>query len=101
MYYYNIEKIKAKYEGIEIILTGDFNQTDEGVAYKTITSVLNDTTDKSNEKATFQDWGYTSTGDKPIDFIFTSAKGKDYKVLDNLDRGYVSDHYGIMTTVDF
>ena len=97
----NIEKIKAKYDGIEIILTGDFNQTDEGVAYNTITSVLNDTTDKSNEKATFQDWGYTSTGDKPIDFIFTSAKGKDYKVLDNLDRGYVSDHYGIMTTVDF
>jgi endonuclease/exonuclease/phosphatase family metal-dependent hydrolase len=96
-----IEKIKAEYDGIEIILTGDFNQTDEGIAYKIITSSLSDATDKANEKATWQDWGYTDTGDKPIDFIFTSAESKDYLVLDNLDMGYVSDHYGIMTSIVF
>ena len=94
-----IDEIRAKYPDIQIILTGDFNTTDDGTAYKTIAAVLNDTTDKSCQCATWQDWGYTNTGDKPIDFIFTSAEGKNYQVLSFTGKGYVSDHYGIAADI--
>lgn len=94
-----INEIKEKYDGVVIILTGDFNQTDDGIAYKTITAVLNDTTDKQKQCATWQDWGYTDTGDKPIDFIFTSAEGTDYQVLDFKRDGYISDHFGIKADI--
>ncbi len=96
-----INEIKAQYAGIHIILTGDFNQTEDGAAYKTISAVLSDTTDKSKEKATWQDWGYTNTGDKPIDFIFTDGNAKNYEVLDDLTEGYVSDHYGIAAEIEW
>lgn len=96
-----IEKIKSEYPDIEIVLTGDFNQTFDGGAYKTFAGILNDTTDKTKQCATWQDWGYTDTGDKPIDFIFTSGKGSEYRVLDNIDTGYVSDHFGVATNISF
>ncbi|MBQ7204000.1 MAG: hypothetical protein IJS03_08330 [Eubacterium sp.] len=96
-----INELTAKYPDSRVVLTGDFNQTSDGAAYKALTAVLNDTTDPSKQQATWQDWGYTNTGDKPIDFIFTSAKGSNYRVLDNIDTGYVSDHYGVATDVSF
>lgn len=96
-----IEEIKKQYKDIAFVLTGDFNQTDEGPAYKTIAAALNDTTDKSKQQATWQDWGYTDTGNKPIDFIFTSGKGRSYTVLNDLSKGYVSDHFGVMAEIDY
>ncbi len=96
-----IDDICAQYEGIHIILTGDFNQTSDGNAYQTITRTLHDTTDPSKAQATWQDWGYSNTGDKPIDFIFTSGTGETYQLLDDLSEGYVSDHYGIMAEIEF
>ena len=96
-----IDDIRAQYDGIHIILTGDFNQTSDGNAYRTITAGLNDTTDTAVAKATWQDWGYTDTGNQPIDFIFTSGTGVDYRVLDDESEGYVSDHYGIISVVEF
>ncbi len=97
-----IAEIKSKYgEDVNIILTGDFNNTDDSDAYAKITQLLNDTTDKSHQQATWHDWGYTDTGDKPIDFIFTSGKGSNYHVLDNVSGGYISDHYGIFTQIGF
>ncbi len=96
-----IGEIKAQYGDIRIVLTGDFNQTDEGEGYKIITSVLNDTTDKSAQKATWQDWGYTNTGDKPIDFIFTDGSVRRYEILDDLSEDYVSDHYGIKAEIEW
>ena len=95
------EELKAKYTDAEIILTGDFNQTSDSKVYKVLASELHDTTDTALATATWQDWGYTNTGDEPIDFIFTSAeKYGSYEVLNCLDRGYVSDHYGIMAEID-
>ena len=52
------------------------------------------------ERATYQGWGYKSEGDKPIDFIFTTEKGSNYRVLDDLSEGYVSDHYGIIAEIE-
>ncbi|MBR3149154.1 MAG: hypothetical protein IKF64_03210 [Eubacterium sp.] len=94
-----INGIKEKYGDITIILTGDFNQTDDGEAYKAVSAVLHNADDSNQTRATWQDWGYTDTGDKPIDFIFTSSDSSNYAVLDYAENGYISDHYGIKAEV--
>lgn len=97
-----ITDLKGQYgDNVNIVLTGDFNNTDDSAAYSKITQALNDTTDESEEQATWQDWGYTNTGDKPIDFIFTSGTGSNYHVLNNASGGYISDHYGVFTQISF
>lgn len=95
-----IKEIEKQYDGITVILTGDFNQTSDGPACAILTSVLDNATEDIT-CATWQDWGYTNTGDKPIDFIFTNAKSKGVKVLDDLYDGYVSDHYGIAASIEY
>lgn len=97
-----IDELKTAYgKDIKIVLTGDFNEYIGDEACQRLASVLNDSTDDSIKKATYQRWGYGNTGDEPIDFIFTTGKSNDYRVLDNLDKGYVSDHYGIYSAINF
>lgn len=97
-----IDAFKSRYgKDVNIILTGDFNETNEDEAYKNIAAVLNDCTDESNQQATYQEWGYRQTGDRPIDFIFTSGEGSNYQVLNDISHGYVSDHYGIYSEINF
>lgn len=91
-----MDKIRAQYKDICIILTGDFNETAEDEAVKLLSSKLNTKTDKGR---TYQQWGYRDTGDMPIDFVFSSGECKHYEVLDNLNAGYISDHYGIYVVV--
>ena len=38
---------------------------------------------------------------KDIDFIFTDGKAVDYTVLNDLNNGYVSDHYGVYSGINF
>ncbi|MBQ7741253.1 MAG: hypothetical protein IJT65_08490 [Eubacterium sp.] len=90
-----IAKVKEKYKGINVILTGDFNSTSDSKAYQTITAVLKDTTDSIEERGTYQEWGYKTPDEKPIDFIFTSFSSSEYTVLDYIEEGYISDHYGV------
>ncbi|MBQ9531820.1 MAG: hypothetical protein IJR70_07080 [Eubacterium sp.] len=97
-----IDEIKNQYREIKIILTGDFNQTSEDKAYKTIAETLINSQMINNEvKATYQEWGYRDTGFLPIDFIFISdnMKIKGCGYLDDLREGYISDHYGIYTDI--
>ncbi len=97
-----VKELQAEYgEDTRIVLTGDFNNVADSDAYKTLTEVFSDTTDSDRAEATYQDWGYTDTGDKPIDFIFTTGKGVQYEILDNVSAGYVSDHYGIFSQIKF
>jgi endonuclease/exonuclease/phosphatase family metal-dependent hydrolase len=97
-----INQLKSRYgEDVNVILTGDFNETSDGEAYQEVASVLNDCTDVSKEQATYQEWGYRQTGDKPIDFIFTNGSGSNYQVLNNISGGYVSDHYGVYSEINF
>ncbi len=94
--------LKKEYgENVRIVLTGDFNSTMDSTAYKTIAKNLNDSTDLSKKTATYQEWGYCYTGDEPIDFIFTSGTPSNYTVLNDLNGGYISDHYGIFVGVRF
>ncbi len=96
------DDIKATYgKDVNIVLTGDFNETQDGTAYKLIRDKLNDCTDNSKKTATYQEWGYCDTGDEPIDFIFTSGTGSNYTVLDDLSGGYISDHYGVYSNINF
>lgn len=97
-----IEELKNKYgDNLKIVLTGDFNETNNGEAYRLITAKLTDTTDYERTSATYQEWGYRLTGDKPIDFIFTNGERQNYWVLNRLDDGYISDHYGIYSEINF
>ncbi len=97
-----IEPLKAKYgKDVPIVLTGDFNETRDGAACQLVAGTLNDCTDNAKKTATYQEWGYCNTGDEPIDFIFTSGKGNNYTVLNDLRGGYISDHYGIYANVEF
>lgn len=97
-----INKLSEKYSGIYIILTGDFNETADEEAVKLLSSQLirSESVDDSHT-ATYQEWGYRNTGDKPIDFIFSGdMQQSDYQVLDDISTGYVSDHYGIFTAME-
>lgn len=97
-----IQELKSKYSNdINIILTGDFNETCGGEAYKLIAESLTDCTDSEKKSATYQSWGYRYTGDEPIDFIFTDGTRVNYSVLNDLSRGYISDHYGVYAQINF
>lgn len=97
-----IEALKDKYgKNVPIVLTGDFNETRDGAACQLVAGTLNDCTNETKQEATYQEWGYCNTGDAPIDFIFTSGTGHNYTVLNNLSGGYISDHYGVYSSIDF
>lgn len=99
---FKLSELREKYgKKLRVVLTGDINQTIGESAYFIFAHNLNDTTDKSNLKATYQNWGYKAADNKPTDFVFTSGKGVNYKVLDNTDDGYISDHYGVMADINF
>lgn len=96
-----IAKLKAKYgNDVKIVLTGDFNQSENGTAYKTIQNILTPC-NNSDIGCTYQEWGYRSTGDEPIDFIFTNGEFDKSELLNNISTGYVSDHYGRFNTIKF
>lgn len=97
-----IDTIREKYGyDTRIVLTGDFNEYAEDDACRYIKIVLTDTTYEPAKTATYQEWGYQNTGDTPIDYIFTSGTSKEYLVLDDIHEGYVSDHYGIFSSINF
>ena len=94
-----MEELTAQY-GAPIVLTGDFNETQQMIAYNTVAQRMQDTqvvAEVTEKKTTYQSWGTVDFGE-PIDFIFVpeNATVSKYKVLDDLSNGYVSDHYGIM-----
>lgn len=96
----HLTALQAKYgKDAGVVLTGDFNETQEDEAYRRIAARLQDCTDPAKKTATYQEWGYCDTGSEPIDFIFTSGTGSDYTVLNDLSGGYVSDHYGVYTNI--
>lgn len=96
----HLTALQAKYgKEAGVVLTGDFNETQEDEAYRRIAARLQDCTDPGKKTTTYQEWGYCDTGSEPIDFIFTSGTGSDYTVLNDLSGGYVSDHYGVYANI--
>lgn len=96
-----IDEFKGKYP---IVLTGDFNDTNESEMYKEATAVLNDSrllAPVTEDKITFHDYGERAS---LIDFMFVSDEVTPlvYHVIDDkINDVYLSDHYGIYVDMKF
>ncbi len=100
------EEIKAKYDEITTVITGDFNQFPDGLAIKALEEKgfvkASDTVENGNTTNTYHGWGKVK-GEPPIDFIFTEGTRKisNYKVHDQkMDKSFVSDHFMITAEVE-
>jgi len=94
-----IDELKGQYSDAAIVLTGDFNETAGMIAYNTISEKLTDAktlVPAAETKETYHGWG-DITGGEPIDHIFitTGKNAVNYKILDNISNGYISDHNGV------
>lgn len=100
-----IDQINQDYKFPKIILMGDFNDSYESTAYRSIidygfTDSINVSSgEKITPRSTYTDWGKLEDEKTPIDFIFTNATPIDYKILDDTSNGLVSDHYGIYSII--
>lgn len=97
---------KDEYKDIKIVLTGDFNDTIDSTPYNVISQKLNDTrftnksvVDDNINSSTYHDWGNLEDSSQPIDFIFSNSSSTDFKLLNDISNGYVSDHYGVYAVV--
>lgn len=94
-----IDELKGQYSDAAIVLTGDFNETAGMIAYNTISEKLTDAktlVPAAETKETYHGWGDITEGE-PIDHIFitTGKNAVNYKILDNISNGYISDHNGV------
>lgn len=102
-----MQELQEKYPGAQTVLTGDFNQTQDGLAYKSASEVLSDASKIAKQAdephVTYTEWGkLDDASSAPIDHIFTSAETVErYAILDDISNGYVSDHYGIFASIRF
>lgn len=99
------EELKNKYDGLSVVIMGDFNQYADGPAVQTLTEkgfvnaceVVND-----KNTLTYHGWGmFDYLG--PIDFIFAddTVKIKNYKVHEEKqDNSYASDHFMITAELE-
>lgn len=99
-----IDELTEKY-GVPIVLTGDFNETEEMSACVTVSEKLQNArkaAEITENKLTYHDWGNIADGE-PIDFIFTGKNSTvfQYKTLNDTSNGYISDHFGIMADIKF
>lgn len=99
------EELKNKYDGLSIVITGDFNQYADGPAVQVLTEKgFVNACDVVNDKntLTYHGWGmFDYLG--PIDFIFAdeTLKIKNYKVHEEKqDNSYVSDHFMITAEIE-
>lgn len=102
-----IEKISAEYDGIPVVLTGDFNFSSESSAYKTLlSSGLGDTKklcDSSSGGGSFNKFIGKDYASLPIDQIVATKTGfifNEYKVIyDTFDGRFASDHYAVLADI--
>lgn len=80
-----------------VVLTGDFNDYLDGPASSQLAEKFNV---QDADRNTYHDWGNITEG-KPIDFIFTTGDIVSYSILDDMQNGLVSDHYGVYETIKF
>lgn len=99
-----IEQLQAKYPGLPVVMTGDFNYDLSTKAYQTLVSTtLVDTKkacDVSEGSGSFNKFIGSNYANAPIDQIIASKDGwifSKYKVLyDTVDGCFLSDHYAVI-----
>lgn len=100
------EELKNKYDGLSVVITGDFNQYADGLAVQALLQngfeSACDITESGKTTATYHGWG-EFPHNAPIDFIFAdkTVKIKNYKVHEEKqDNSYVSDHFMITAEIE-
>lgn len=90
------DKLTQKYGNAPIVITGDFNQYNDGEAVKLLDSKGYANASNRNKTPTYHGWGKVEDVE-PIDYIFTKGfTASDYKVHSNTgEKSYISDHYMI------
>ncbi len=103
-----IEEIRAKYDGIPVVVTGDFNYETDSKPYKTLLSTILCDTKKESETSSgngsFNKFIGPDHHDNPIDQIVAAREGlifKNYKVIyDKFNGYYASDHYAVIADIE-
>lgn len=100
------EQLEKKYDGIPVVITGDFNQYSDGEGCKALENSgylnVNTTVVGGDNMLTYNGWTKETVG-RPIDFIFVnnSFRVKSYTVVTETGaRVNVSDHYMIETVLE-
>lgn len=90
------EKLTKKYDNAPIVITGDFNQYNDGEAVRLLDNKGYTNVSGWDKTPTFNGWGEVEDIE-PIDYIFTKGfTASDYKVhTDTNTETYISDHYMI------
>jgi endonuclease/exonuclease/phosphatase family metal-dependent hydrolase len=90
------EKLTKKYENAPVVITGDFNQYNDGEAVRLLDSKGYTNASNWDKTPTYHGWGEVEDIE-PIDYIFTKGfTASDYKVhSDTNTETYISDHYMI------
>lgn len=105
---HKIKEINTENRGV--VLTGDFNLTDDQQGIKVITKHMTDTHLKAGKNAfgptgTFNGFHFEKPVTKRIDYVFVSKGG--FKVLksgilsDSKNCKYPSDHFPVLVDLDF
>lgn len=100
-----LENIEKKAGKLPVILTGDFNSTEEEAAYLLAAESFDNTrlsAKNTEDGVTYHDYGQFSGETGAIDFIFVSkgTKVENYKIIDErIKKVFLSDHYGICSDI--
>ncbi len=91
--------------GYPLVCTGDFNTKEGADAYKEMATCLKDSkylAEKSDDGATYINYGLNPFETRPIDFIFVSdgVEVDSYKIIDEkIADMYLSDHAGLCADI--
>lgn len=94
------EKLTKKYDNAPVVITGDFNQYNDGEAVKLLDSKGYTNASNWDKTPTYHGWGEVEDIE-PIDYIFTKGFApSDYKVHSKTNtETFISDHYMISATL--
>lgn len=94
------EKLTEKYENAPLVITGDFNQYNDGESVKILVNKGYTNANMGQNKPTYHGWG-ENPHTEAIDYIFVKGfTASDYNVHRNTgEKSYISDHYMISATL--
>ena len=94
------EKLTKKYDNAPVVITGDFNQYNDGEAVRLLDNKGYTNVSNWDKTPTYHGWGEVEDIE-PIDYIFTKGfTTSDYKVHSKTNtETFISDHYMISATL--
>ena len=95
------EKLTAKYENAPVVITGDFNQYNDGESVKMLVDKGFINANNGDNTPTYHGWG-ENPHTEPIDYIFIKGfTASNYTVhIETGEKSDISDHYMITTKLN-